>query len=94
VVIGESIVKTPGSAPLSSESLARYGKLLDEYIYPEMVDSYRLQRASRFRFLLNMFIGKAADKPEVRTMLVNMVNSDEEKKKTQSPLFYLKLLLP
>ncbi|MEI6579275.1 MAG: creatininase family protein [Eubacteriales bacterium] len=63
-------------------------------LYPEMVDSYRLQRASRFRFLINMFIGKAADKPEVRTMLVNMVNSDEEKKKTQSPLFYLKLLLP
>jgi flavin-dependent dehydrogenase len=94
VVIGESIVKTPGTAPLSEESLARYGHLLDEYIYPEMVDSYRLQRASRFRFLLNTFIGKAADKPEVRTMLVNMVNSDEEKKKTQSPLFYLKLLLP
>ncbi len=94
VTIGEAIEKTPGSAPLAAESLAKYGKLLDDYIYPEMVDSYRLQRASRFRFLLNMFIGKAADKPEVRTMLVNMVNSDEEKKKTQSPLFYLKLLLP
>ncbi|MFA6907434.1 MAG: NAD(P)/FAD-dependent oxidoreductase [Candidatus Micrarchaeia archaeon] len=92
--IHEAIGKTPGSAPLPKESLANYGKLLDTYIYPEMVDSYRLQRASRFRFLLNMFIGKAADKPEVRTMLVNMVNSDEEKKKTQSPLFYLKLLLP
>ena len=94
VTIGEAVEKTPGSAPLSAESLARYGKLLDEYIYPEMVDSYRLQRASRFRFLLNLFIGKAADKPEARQMLVNMVNSDEEKKKTQSPLFYLKLLLP
>ncbi|MCX6771344.1 MAG: NAD(P)/FAD-dependent oxidoreductase [Candidatus Micrarchaeota archaeon] len=94
VTIGEAIVKAPGSAPLSESALAGYGKLLDEYIYPEMVDSYRLQRASRFRFLLNMFIGKAADKPEARQMLVNMVNSDEEKKKTQSPLFYLKLLLP
>ena len=94
VTIGESILKTPGSSPLSADSLGKYGKLLDDYIYPEMVDSYRLQRASRFRFLLNMFIGKAADKPEVRQMLVNMVNSDEEKKKTQSPFFYLKLLLP
>ena len=94
VTIGEAIVKAPGSAPLSAASLEKYGKLLDEYLYPEMVDSYRLQRASRFRFLLNMFIGKAADKPEARQMLVNMVNSDEEKKKTQSPLFYLKLLLP
>ncbi|MFA6214397.1 MAG: NAD(P)/FAD-dependent oxidoreductase [Candidatus Micrarchaeia archaeon] len=92
--IGEAIEKTPGSAPLAAESLGKYGKLLDEYIYPEMVDSYRLQRASRSRFLLNLFIGKAADKPEARRMLVNMVNSDDEKKKTQSPLFYLKLLLP
>jgi len=94
VAIGESIVKAPGNTHLSAESLAKYGKLLDDYIYPEMVDSYRLQRASRFRFLLNLFIGKASDKPEARQMLVNMVNSDEEKKKTQSPLFYLKLLLP
>jgi geranylgeranyl reductase family protein len=92
--IAEAIGKTPGSAPLTSSLLEGYGRLLDEYIYPEMVDSYRLQRLSRFRFLLNLFIGKAADKPEARQMLVNMVNSDEEKKKAQSPLFYLKLLLP
>jgi len=90
----EAIAAAPGSAPLSAQSLAKYGRMLDEYLYPEMVDSYRLQRASRFRFLLNLFIGKAADKPEARAMLVSMVNSDEEKKKTQSPLFYLKLLLP
>jgi menaquinone-9 beta-reductase len=94
LTIGEEIRKSPGSAPLPSAALAKYGNLLDEYVYPEMVDSYRLQRLSRFRFLLNLFIGKAADKPEARAMLVNMVNSDEEKKKTQSPLFYLKLLLP
>jgi len=90
----EAIAAAPGSAPLSAQSLAKYGRMLDEYLYPEMVDSYRLQRASRFRFLLNLFIGKAADKPEARAMLVSMVNSDEEKKKTQSPFFYLKLLLP
>jgi len=92
--IGGAIAATPGHAPLAEASLAKYPKMLDEYIYPEMVDSYRLQRASRFRFLLNLFIGKAADKPEMRQMLINMVNSDEAKKKTQSPLFYLKLLLP
>ena len=94
LAIGEAIGKSPGSAPLSEESLSGYGRLLADYIYPEMVDSYRLQRACRSRFLLNLFIGKAADKPEARQMLVNMVNSDEERKKTQSPLFYLKLLLP
>jgi len=94
VTIGEAVRKAPGGMPLGEAELAGYGKLLGDYLYPEMVDSYRLQRACRSRFLLNLFIGKAADKPEVRTMLVNMVNSDEEKKKAQSPLFYLKLLLP
>ncbi len=94
VAIGEAIAKSPGSAPLPAASLEKYGKLLDDYIYPEMVDSYRLQRMCRFRFLLNLFIGKASDKPDARQMLVNMLNSDEEKKKAQSPLFYLKLLLP
>ena len=94
VAIGEAISKYPGSAPLSEASLAKYNKLLDEYLYPEMVDSYRLQRMCRFRLILNLFIGKAADKPEARQMLINMLNSDEEKKKAQSPFFYLKLLLP
>jgi menaquinone-9 beta-reductase len=79
---------------LPASSLAAYSKMVDERLRPEMLDSYRLQRLSRFRFLLNLFIGKAADKPEARQMIINMMGSNEEKKKVTSPLFYLKLLLP
>jgi geranylgeranyl reductase family protein len=79
---------------LPASSLEAYSKMVDERLRPEMLDSYRLQRLSRFRFLLNLFIGKAADKPEARQMIINMMGSNDEKKKVTSPLFYLKLLLP
>jgi geranylgeranyl reductase family protein len=92
--IGSAIAAQPGSAPLPEASLAAYGKSLEEYIRPEMEEYYRLQRMCRSRFLLNLFIGKAADKPAVRQMLVGMVNSEEEKKKAASPLFFLRMLLP
>jgi len=68
--------------------------MVGEELRPEMIDSYNLQRLSRFRFLLNLFIGKAAGKPEVRQMIINMIGSDAEKKKAVSPLFYLRLILP
>jgi len=58
-----------------------------------MADSYRLQKLSRHN-PLNMFIGKAADKPEFKQMVINMIGSESEKKKSASPLFLLKLLLP
>lgn len=92
--IAGAIAAQPGSAPLSQASLAAYGKSLEEYIRPEMEEYYKLQRLCRSRFLLNLFIGKAADKPAVRQMLIGMVNSEEEKKKAASPLFFLKMLLP
>lgn len=92
--IDAALEKFHGSEPLPADSLSPYSQRVDEELRPEMVDSYRLQRLSRFRFLLNMFIGKAADKPEMRQMVINMISSDEEKKKTASPLFYLKMLLP
>ena len=92
--ISEALSAVPGSAPLPADSLSNYPKLLDAHLRPEMVDSYRLQRLSRSRFLLNLFIGKAATKPEARQMVINMLSSDEEKKKVESPLFFLKLLLP
>lgn len=89
-----AIEKVEGQRPLPAISLAGYAKAVDDNLRPEMVDSYRLQRLSRNKFLLNIFIGKAADKPEFKQMVINMIGSDEEKKKTASPLFFLKLLLP
>ncbi|MCX6772578.1 MAG: NAD(P)/FAD-dependent oxidoreductase [Candidatus Micrarchaeota archaeon] len=92
--IDAAIGKFPGIEPLSADSLSPYSHEVDVKLRPEMVDSYNLQKLSRYRFLLNLFIGKAADKPEVRQMMVNMIGSDSEKKQANSPLFYFKLLLP
>jgi flavin-dependent dehydrogenase len=79
---------------LPASALGAYEQNVAKFLRPEMKNSYRIQQLSRHRFLLNLFLGKAADKPEVRQMLVDMLGSIEEKKKVVSPWFYLKLLLP
>lgn len=92
--IDDAIKANAGSEPLPCASLAPYSERVEAELRPEMEMSYKLQQASRHRFLLNMFIGKAATKPEFRKIIVDMLANDEEKKKVQDPLFYLKLLLP
>jgi menaquinone-9 beta-reductase len=79
---------------LPASSLGAYEENVARFLRPDMVNSYRLQRLSRHKFLLNLFIGRAADRPAVRQMLVDMLGSAEEKEKVVSPMFYLKLLLP
>jgi geranylgeranyl reductase family protein len=79
---------------LPASVLGAYEEKIAKFLRPEMQNTYRIQRLTRHRFLVNLFLGKAASKPEVRKMLVDMLNSDEEKEKVVSPLFYLKLLLP
>ncbi|MCX6769415.1 MAG: hypothetical protein NT051_01910 [Candidatus Micrarchaeota archaeon] len=93
--IEKALAASAGSKePLSAEALAEYEKSVAADLRPEIKNSYLLQRLSRFRFLLNLFIGKAADKKEVREMIIGMIGSDEKKGEVVSPLFYLKLLLP
>jgi flavin-dependent dehydrogenase len=93
-VIGEAITKRPGSDPLTSAELAPYSSRVEEELRPEMQTHYKLQQASRHRWLLNQFLTKAATKPEVRKVVQDMLASDEEKKKAASIWFYLKLLWP
>jgi geranylgeranyl reductase family protein len=92
--IASALEKFPGNGPLPKSALIEYSKAVDANLRGEMADSYRLQRLSRFKFLLNLFISKAADKPEFRQVVINMIGSDEAKKNAQSPLFFLKLFLP
>jgi flavin-dependent dehydrogenase len=92
--IAAALSRSDGTSPLPASELAPYSKKIDETLRPEIADHYRLQRLSRSRTLLNLFIGKAASKPEARQMMIDMLGSEEEKKKAASPLFYLKLLLP
>lgn len=93
-IISEALSKEKGDAPLSEKSLLGYASLIDSALRPEMENSYKLQKLSRLRFLLNLFIGKAASKPEARQMVINMLASDEAKKKVESPFFFIRLLLP
>jgi geranylgeranyl reductase family protein len=94
LAIHSALGSEKGDGPLPGKSLGAYEEKVSSFLRPDIANSYRLQRLSRFRFLLNLFIGKAADKPEVRQMLIDMLGSAEEKQKVVSPLFYLRLLLP
>jgi flavin-dependent dehydrogenase len=94
MAISKALSENKNAFPISAASLKNYSDAVDAQLRPEMENSYKLQRLSRFRFLLNLFIGKAATKPEARQMVIGMLASDEEKKKVESPLFYLKMLLP
>jgi flavin-dependent dehydrogenase len=94
MAINSAIGGRGGADALPAASLGAYEASVSDFLRPDMANSHRLQRLSRFRFLLNLFIGKAADKPEIRQMMIDMLGSAEEKQKVVSPLFYLKLLLP
>lgn len=80
--------------PISAKYLKPYSDMIDKYLRHELELSYLIQRVSRIKFLLNMFITKAATKPEFRQILTDMLANEETKKQIRSPLFYLKLLLP
>ena len=92
--IDAALGQNPGEAPLPAASLAPYTALVESQLRPEMKTSYQLQRASRSRFMLNLFISKAATKPAFRQMIIDMLASDEKKEQVKDQLFYLKLLLP
>ena len=92
--IDGAIGQHPDCEFLSKAMLAKYSQEIDRLLRPEMEITCKLQRASRMKFLLNMFISKAASKPEFRKIIIDMLASNEEKKKVQDPLFYIKLLLP
>ncbi|MFA5108615.1 MAG: NAD(P)/FAD-dependent oxidoreductase [Candidatus Micrarchaeia archaeon] len=92
--IDEAIAQNPNAQNLTKTMLAKYSQEIDKLLRPEMETTYKLQRATRMKFLLNIFISKAASKPEFRKIIIDMLASNEEKKKVQDPLFYIKLLLP
>ncbi len=94
MAINSALESDKGDGPLPATSLSAYEENVSRFLRPDMANSHRLQRLSRHRFLLNLFIGRAADKPEVRQTLIDMLGSAEEKEKVVSPMFYLKLLLP
>lgn len=78
---------------LGLQRLAEYERRVWEELSDELELNYNLQRAGKFKFLLDRVIHKAATNDEIREIISTSFVNDEAKKKFRSPLFYLKLLL-
>jgi flavin-dependent dehydrogenase len=73
--------------------LEEYHHLLKETIGSELQLSYRLQQiGTRFPFLLNLVIGKAARSQEVSDWISTMIADEESKQDLTHPLTYWRLL--
>ena len=59
----------------------------------ELRNSYKLQRLTRRRWLLNWFIGKARRKAELQRALTESMISREAQATLTSPFFLLRQLL-
>ena len=60
---------------------------------PELTNSYRMQKLSRKKWLLNWFVGKASKKPKIQEMMTEMIASKEAQENLHSPWFMFKTLI-
>ncbi|CAN5482699.1 geranylgeranyl reductase family protein [soil metagenome] len=63
-----------------------------KYLSNELKVSYALQRLGRWKWLLNMVIGKASRSPEVADAISMMFDDESQRRKLISPMFYLRVL--
>jgi len=91
-IASEVIDKAIKSNTYSEELFSEYPKKLWSTLGSELQTSYNLQRAGKWKFLLNLVIDKAANKQDVREFIGGTFTNEEAKKELYSPLFYLKLL--
>ncbi|MEM4391091.1 MAG: NAD(P)/FAD-dependent oxidoreductase [Candidatus Diapherotrites archaeon] len=87
--IAEAFVK----GDFSEATLSKYDKELWDTIGPELKTSYNMQRLGSNKWLLNLFIDKAAKKPKVREIISGMLANETAKKDLVSPLGLLRVLL-
>jgi flavin-dependent dehydrogenase len=92
LIASEVIDMAMKAGNFSEEMLSDYPKRVWKELGPELQTSYNLQRAGKWKFLLNLVIGKAARNPEIREFIGGTFTSEESKKELYSPMFYLKLL--
>ena len=75
------------------EAGAEYQQALWDKLGYELRNSYKIQRLTRRRWLLNWFIGKARRKAELRRVLTESLMSREAQAQLTSPFFLLRQLL-
>lgn len=78
---------------VSKMSLGRYEVAVWGELGKELSTSYKMQQLGRHSWLLNLVVDKAATKAAVRDLISASLSSEEAKKKFESPLTYLWLLL-
>ena len=92
-----------GNALVSGEMAARHvienkgGAAYQEELWgvlgPELTNSYKMQKLSRRKWLLNWFVGKAGRKPVIQEMMTEMIASKEAQENLHSKWFLVKTLL-
>ena len=92
-----------GNALLSGEMAARHvmenkgGAAYQEELWaalgPELTNSFKMQKMSRRKWLLNWFVGKAGRKPVIQEMMTEMIASKEAQENLHSKWFLVKTLL-
>lgn len=92
-----------GNALVSGEMAARHvmenrggGEYQEELwaaLGPELTNSFKMQKMSRRKWLLNWFVGKASRKPVIQEMMTEMIASKEAQENLHSKWFMVKTLL-
>lgn len=92
-----------GNALVSGEMAARhvmenrggveYQEELWAALGPELTNSFKMQKMSRRKWLLNWFVGKAGRKPVIQEMMTEMIASKEAQENLHSKWFLVKTLL-
>ena len=92
-----------GNALVSGEMAARHvmenrgGQEYQEELWaalgPELTNSFKMQKMSRRKWLLNWFVGKASKKPVIQEMMTEMIASKEAQENLHSKWFLVKTLL-
>jgi flavin-dependent dehydrogenase len=100
--IGNAMVSAECAARYAEEAHARgrfdgsfladYERELRTYLSSELRLSHMMQRLLNWKWLVNAIIGKASRSEELAGAISGMFDSEEERQKLVSPLFYLKAL--
>ena len=100
---GEGISNAMHSAQLAAETAAevvqgkggteRYAARVWEELGPELDTAYQLQKLTRFKWLMNFLLRKAARSERIREAVTGIAVDQTQAKQLLNPLFYLRLLV-
>ena len=78
---------------IGGKSPESYQQELWGLLGPELSNSYRMQKLSRKKWLVNWFVKKASKKPVIQEMMTEMIASKEAQEQLHSPWFMFKTLV-